>query len=272
MNDKTCATYREYQELVEKFKEDLSYNPKNQTSDKYKPEDLYDSENDDRLSSCNNSNFSQFQGSGDLSDHSDENERKKRKRKSRWGDQSSEAQLFPPAKLTKVTRTDPALIQYAINTFGSANLSDEDWIKAEDHYKINLLYQDMLKKREEVDRLQKLGKFKYEYDSDEEQEGGTWEHKVRVQEMEATQLWANELTKKAEGKHHIGDFLPPEELRKFLEQSTAAKEGREPDLSDYKEYKLNSDNIGFQMLQKLGWSEGQGLGAESTGITDPVNK
>lgn len=30
--------------------------------------------------------------------------------------------------------------------------------------------------------------------------------------------------------------------------------------------------IGFKMLQKLGWNEGQGLGAEGTGIVEPINK
>lgn len=50
------------------------------------------------------------------------------------------------------------------------------------------------------------------------------------------------------------------------------KEDREPDLSDYKEFKLKEDNIGFQMLQKFGWSEGQGLGSSGTGIVEPVNK
>jgi len=83
---------------------------------------------------------------------------------------------------------------------------------------INLLYQDMLRKRQELERLQRAGKFKYEYDSDEETDGGTWEHRLRLQEMEATQRWAEELTKKAEGKHHIGDFLPPDELERFLEK------------------------------------------------------
>lgn len=58
----------------------------------------------------------------------------------------------------------------------------------------------------------------------------------------------------------------------FLEQWNALKEGREPDLSDYKEYKLREDNIGFQLLQKMGWTEGQGLGSENQGIVDPVNK
>lgn len=81
--------------------------------------------------------------------------------------------------LSKITRNDPALLQYAMNAFGTTNLSEDDWKKAEDHFKINLLYQDMLRKRQEVERLQKLGKNKYDYDSDEEVEGGTWEHKLR---------------------------------------------------------------------------------------------
>lgn len=34
--------------------------------------------------------------------------------------------------------------------------------------------------------------------------------------MFATQKWADELTKQAAGKHHIGDFLPPEELKKYV--------------------------------------------------------
>ncbi|KYN09892.1 SURP and G-patch domain-containing protein 1 [Trachymyrmex cornetzi] len=174
--------------------------------------------------------------------------------------------------LTKISRNDPALIHYARQTFGTLDLSEEQWKKAEDHYKINLLYQNLLRKREEVKRLEAQGKHKYEYDSDEETEGGTWEHKLRSAEMEATQMWAEELTAQAEGKHHIGDFLPPDELKKFMEQYNAVKQGKEPDLSDYKEYKLKEDNIGFQMLQKLGWSEGQGLGSEGSGRIEPINK
>lgn len=174
--------------------------------------------------------------------------------------------------LTKISRNDPALIHYARQTFGTLELSEEQWKKAEDHYKvdrypiefisialkrrflklsfwyvlqINLLYQNLLRKREEVKRLEAQGKHKYEYDSDEETEGGTWEHKLRSAEMEATQMWAEELTAQAEGKHHIGDFLPPDELKKFMEQYNAVKQGKEPDLSDYKEYKLKEDNIGM---------------------------
>ncbi|XP_008479382.1 bromodomain-containing protein 4 isoform X2 [Diaphorina citri] len=174
--------------------------------------------------------------------------------------------------ISQVGRTDPALLAYARQAFGSTNLSEEDWKKAEDHYKINLLYQDMLRKRQELDRLRARGQHKYEYDSDEETEGGTWEHKLRQQEMEATRLWANELTEKSRGRHHIGDFLPPDELERFLEKYNALKEGREPDLSDYKEFKLKEDNVGFKMLQKLGWQEGSGLGTDGGGIQEPVNK
>ena len=39
---------------------------------------------------------------------------------------------------------------------------------------------------------------------------------------------AVELTELGKGKHHIGDFLPPEELDKFIERVTAIKEGRTP--------------------------------------------
>lgn len=106
-----------------------------------------------------------------------------------------------------------------------------------------------MRKREELKRLEAQGKHKYEYDSDEETEGGTWEHKLRSAEMEATQMWAEELTAQAEGKHHIGDFLPPDELKKFMEQYNAVKQGKEPDLSDYKEYKLKEDNIGVYLKE-----------------------
>ena len=71
-------------------------------------------------------------------------------------------------------------------------------------------------------------KSKYSYDSDEDTEGGTWEHKARTKEMQKTRERAKELTDMNRGKHHISDFLPPEELEKFIERVQAIKEGRNP--------------------------------------------
>ncbi|KAK9508120.1 hypothetical protein O3M35_007853 [Rhynocoris fuscipes] len=217
-----------------------------------------------------------------------------RKRKSRWGDSTNTEAIsssaptvpvVPPSvapkikvpgmsgyMISKVTRTDPGLLQYTRTAYGSTNLSEEDWKKAEDNYKVHLLYQDMMAKREQVERLRAMGKNKYEYDSDEETDGGTWEHKLREKEMDATKQWAESLTEMAKGKHHIGDFLPPDELKRFMDKYSAVKGAGEPDLSDYKEFKLKEDNKGFQMLQKLGWTEGQGLGSDGGGILDPINK
>jgi splicing factor 4 len=84
--------------------------------------------------------------------------------------------------------------------------------------------------------------------------------------------YAQQLTEMGRGKHFLGDFLPPEELTKFLETFKAMKEGREPDLSDYKDFKLTCENVGFQMLSRMGWEEGAGLGARTGGILNPVDK
>lgn len=127
---------------------------------------------------------------------------------------STNTALNDPSKtpmLTGITRSDPALLNYARQNFGTTNLTEDEWKKAEEHFKINLLYQDMQRKRQEIDQLAKNGKFKYEYDSDEDVNGGTWEHKLRASEMEATIRWANALNSQCQGKHHIGDFLPPGE-------------------------------------------------------------
>lgn len=179
-----------------------------------------------------------------------------RAKRSRWGEkidaQTQHQMANNPgpgsssnANLASITRTDPALLSYARQNYGTVNLSEDDWKKCEEHFKVNLLYQDMLRKREEIDRLAKSGRFKYEYDSDEDTTNGTWEHRMRMAEMDATAAWATALNRQTEGKHHIGDFLPPEELKKFMEIYKSKQTNKEPDLSDYKEYKLKEDNKGW---------------------------
>ena len=91
--------------------------------------------------------------------------------------------------------------------------------------------------------------------------------------MEKTKQKADELTNAGSFGHHIGDFLPPEELNKFMSKFEAIKTGQEyVDESDYAAQKLNQDNLGFKMLQRMGWSEGKGLGSEGQGITAPIGQ
>ncbi|XP_076369944.1 SURP and G-patch domain-containing protein 1-like isoform X2 [Tachypleus tridentatus] len=224
---------------------------------------------------------SEFNSDSDSNSNSDEPKRKK-KRLSRWGpqDKTLPAPGVAAVLTTGITNSqfpefvkhDQGLIKYAVQVFGRTDLTLEQWKQLEDQRKMSVLYQMMEAKQKQNEHLRKAGKVKYEYDSDEETEGGTWEHRKRAVEMEKTKAIAEELTELGKGKHHIGDFLPPEELERFMEKWDAMKEGRVPDLSDYKDYKLKEDNIGFQMLQKLGWTEGQGLGVDGSGIVAPVNK
>ncbi|RXG52874.1 SURP and G-patch domain-containing protein 1 [Armadillidium vulgare] len=133
--------------------------------------------------------------------------------------------------ISKLTRNNPAIISYALKVFGSLDLTDAQWKQCEEQMKMNIVFQLLQEKKKEAARLELQGKVKFEYDSDEDVDGGTWEHKRRKKEMEITARKAEELTRGAEGKHHIGDFLPPEELASFMEKYTALKEGRDPDLS-----------------------------------------
>ena len=71
------------------------------------------------------------------------------------------------------------------------------------------------------------------------------------------------------GGHRFLFYFFKEKTRYILQ---ALKEGREPDLSEYKKFKLTCENVGYQMLTKMGWKEGEGLGTEGQGIKTPVNK
>ncbi|KAK4326268.1 hypothetical protein Pmani_003200 [Petrolisthes manimaculis] len=181
-------------------------------------------------------------------------------------------QAIQGVMVTRLTRDNAVIISYAQKVFGSLDLSEGQWRQCEDQMKMNVVYQLLQAKKLEGERLERQGKVRYEYDSDEDIEGGTWEHKRRAMEMQETQAKAVELTNMAEGKHHIGDFLPPDELARFMEKYRAIKEGRDPDLSDYQDHKLTEDNVGYRMLKSMGWTEGMGLGAEGKGITTPVNQ
>ncbi|XP_031476492.1 SURP and G-patch domain-containing protein 1-like protein [Nymphaea colorata] len=69
--------------------------------------------------------------------------------------------------------------------------------------------------------------------------------------------------------HHMGDFIPQDELDKFLASCNdaaaqkAAKESAE-------KAKIQADNVGHKLLSKMGWKEGEGLGSSRSGRADPV--
>ncbi|XP_064939854.1 SURP and G-patch domain-containing protein 1-like protein isoform X1 [Musa acuminata AAA Group] len=69
--------------------------------------------------------------------------------------------------------------------------------------------------------------------------------------------------------HHMGDFIPPDELEKFLSSCNdvaAQKAAREA----AEKAKIQADNIGHKLLSKMGWREGEGLGSDKRGRADPV--
>ncbi|KVH96628.1 G-patch domain-containing protein, partial [Cynara cardunculus var. scolymus] len=69
--------------------------------------------------------------------------------------------------------------------------------------------------------------------------------------------------------HHMGDYIPQEELEKFMANCNdvaaqkAAKEAAE-------RARIQADNVGHRLLSKMGWREGEGLGSSRSGIADPI--
>ncbi|XP_049498476.1 SURP and G-patch domain-containing protein 1 isoform X3 [Panthera uncia] len=215
----------------------------------------------------------------------------KKKRKSRWGPEEDKVEL-PPAELVQRdvdASPSPLSVQdlkglgyekgKPVGLVGVTELSDAQKKQLKEQQEMQQMYDMIMQHKRAMQDMQllwekALQQHQHGYDSDEEvdSELGTWEHQLRRMEMDKTREWAEQLTKMGRGKHFIGDFLPPDELEKFMETFKALKEGREPDYSEYKEFKLTVENIGYQMLMKMGWKEGDGLGSEGQGIKNPVNK
>ncbi|RLN33224.1 SURP and G-patch domain-containing protein 1-like protein [Panicum miliaceum] len=69
--------------------------------------------------------------------------------------------------------------------------------------------------------------------------------------------------------HHMGDFIPQEELEKFMARcNDAAAQKATKEAAE--KAKIQADNIGHKLLSKMGWREGEGLGSERRGRADPI--
>ncbi|KAL6964811.1 hypothetical protein U1Q18_035866 [Sarracenia purpurea var. burkii] len=69
--------------------------------------------------------------------------------------------------------------------------------------------------------------------------------------------------------HHMGDYIPQDELEKFL--ATCNDVAAQKAAKVYSEKaKIQSDNVGHKLLSKMGWKEGEGLGSSKSGIADPI--
>lgn len=69
--------------------------------------------------------------------------------------------------------------------------------------------------------------------------------------------------------HHMGDYIPPEELAKFLSTCNDVA-ARKAAIEAAERSKIQADNIGHKLLSKMGWREGEGLGSSKSGIADPI--
>ncbi|KAL9823884.1 SURP and G-patch domain-containing protein 1 isoform 2-T2 [Geothlypis trichas] len=213
----------------------------------------------------------------------------KKKRKSRWGPEEEKVELPLPQLVQQLDSPSPLSVQdlkglgyekgKPVGLVGVTELSEAQKKQLKEQQEMQQMYDMIMKHKRAMQEMQllwerALQQHQHGYDSDEEvdSELGTWEHRLRRMEMDKTREWAEQLTQMGRGKHFIGDFLPPDELEKFMETFKALKEGREPDYSEYKEFKLTVENIGYQMLMKMGWKEGEGLGSDGQGIKNPVNK
>ncbi|KAK6162920.1 hypothetical protein DH2020_002761 [Rehmannia glutinosa] len=73
----------------------------------------------------------------------------------------------------------------------------------------------------------------------------------------------------SEKGHHMGDYIPPEELEKFLATCSDVSTQKAMRSTQIKT-KIQADNVGHRLLSKMGWREGEGLGSSKSGIAAPI--
>lgn len=71
-------------------------------------------------------------------------------------------------------------------------------------------------------------------------------------------------------KYGESDPPPPNRSRERFEQEIKTLQSRQKDGSAAPAMPISSSNVGSRLLQKMGWSEGQGLGRKNQGRTQII--
>ncbi|KAM4658053.1 SURP and G-patch domain-containing protein 1 isoform 2-T2 [Amazona ochrocephala] len=164
----------------------------------------------------------------------------KKKRKSRWGPEEEKVEVPLPQFVQHLEAPSPLTVQdlkglgyekgKPVGLVGVTELSEAQKKQLKEQQEMQQMYDMIMKHKQAMQDMQimwekAIQEHQYDYDSDEEvdSELGTWEHQLRRMEMDKTREWAEQLTQMGRGKHFIGDFLPPDELEKFMETFKALK-------------------------------------------------
>ncbi|XP_062452251.1 SURP and G-patch domain-containing protein 1 isoform X2 [Rhea pennata] len=166
----------------------------------------------------------------------------KKKRKSRWGPEEDKVELPLPQLVQQQLDSSPSPLSVQdlkglgyekgkpVGLVGVTELSEAQKKQLKEQQEMQQMYDMIMKHKRAMQEMQMMWEkaiqqHQHGYDSDEEvdSELGTWEHQLRRMEMDKTREWAEQLTQMGRGKHFIGDFLPPDELEKFMETFKALK-------------------------------------------------
>jgi len=80
--------------------------------------------------------------------------------------------VSPTTNLLDIRTGNPGLSAYAQKVFGTTDLSENQWKQCEDQLKMSVVYGNLAAKQAMANAMSAAGKIKFDYDSDEETEGG----------------------------------------------------------------------------------------------------
>jgi len=80
--------------------------------------------------------------------------------------------VSPSTNLMDIRTGNPGLSAYALRVFGTNDLTENQWKQCEDQLKMSVVYGNLAAKQAMAIAMSAAGKIKYDYDSDEETEGG----------------------------------------------------------------------------------------------------